>query len=655
MDALPTSPTSPTSGAAPTRTTAAGGAGAGEDAQTDLWSSILDSVSGSRGVTTKNCIVLGGHNSGKSTLISRLGSRTGEATSREVDGNAVASGNGKSDVLDLGLSYSVLDVGDEADEETLARLGIYQLPSPSPPYPSLLSLALSRATLLDSLVVVVLDWERPWHFLRDLRAWMAVLEERVRGRGGIGEGWEGQEGRDRLEAHLKAYVEPTSGSATTTTGPSASQLADIDGPLEPGVLTDNLGLGLVFVCTKADHLDTLERDNQFKEEQYDFVQQCLRTIALRYGAAVFFTSHTQPTSFAKLRSYILHRLFTQPPTTTAITSSSIPAPLAAGAPPSTSSSRSFPFPYRANVVDREEFLIPAGWDSWGKIKIHKERFDAEGLAKGWESDLEAERERLAGKESVEDEQRLDEEGRPVVGALLMFEQMLPNEEMDRRPLAEDGLIKAEDEQSFLKVHLETIQKERASDPRAAFRPNPNSVGGAADSGVGAGGFPPSLVGPMASGGLNLPNVEKALGRDREKDRELDDPTAARRASIMSRKDSAQSARTTSPNLPFSTPGNTGSNNTSPNLPFTPGGSSTAPGTPGGPGQNEILHNFFQGLLAARGNTPSASSGSGAAGAGSARPPSSTSGVSPTLGQSARGAPGMGSRSSSHQSGGGGGV
>jgi hypothetical protein len=55
-----------------------------------------------------------------------------------------------------------------------------------------------------------------------------------------------------VEAHLKAYVEPPSAaSATTAAGPSASQLADLDRSLEPGVLTNNLGLGLVFVCTKV--------------------------------------------------------------------------------------------------------------------------------------------------------------------------------------------------------------------------------------------------------------------------------------------------------------------------------------------------------------------------------------------------------------------
>lgn len=252
MNGLPTSPTNATA--------AAGGSAPppGDSSSENLWSSILDSVSSSRGVSTKNCIVLGelallslllacscrrgtelaaccvraradpfsshccivagAPRSGKSTLVSRLGSVSGEAPKVEVKQGDKA----RSDVLDLGLSYSVIDVRDEGDGgtfrflsliscsvasadppprreiETLARLGTYQLPSPSPPYPSLLPLALSRATLLDSLVVITLDWERPWAFLRELRAWMGVLDALIAKN--IGEGVEVQEGRERRES-----------------------------------------------------------------------------------------------------------------------------------------------------------------------------------------------------------------------------------------------------------------------------------------------------------------------------------------------------------------------------------------------------------------------------------------------------------------------
>lgn len=81
--------------------------------------------------------------------------------------------------------------------DALARLGIYQLPSSLPPYPALLPLALSKSTLLDSLVMIVLDWERPWLFLKELKNWIEVLEGVVQR---AGEGWEGAEGRERRES-----------------------------------------------------------------------------------------------------------------------------------------------------------------------------------------------------------------------------------------------------------------------------------------------------------------------------------------------------------------------------------------------------------------------------------------------------------------------
>lgn len=124
----------------------------------DLWSSILDSVKGSRNVLAKQCLVLGesatrcpantsvqrfasaasdavdsftelltdcleftgAPGSGKSTLVERLRSPTGEPGTRA----AAPAGKGKEGerTLDLGLSYEVLDVKDEGDEGGAPRL-----------------------------------------------------------------------------------------------------------------------------------------------------------------------------------------------------------------------------------------------------------------------------------------------------------------------------------------------------------------------------------------------------------------------------------------------------------------------------------------------------------------------------------------------------
>lgn len=42
---------------------------------------------------------------------------------------------------------------------------------------------------------------------------------------------------------------------------------------------------------------------------------------------------------------------------------------------------------RAQVLERDTILVPAGWDSWSKIKILRESFDCEGISDGWDNDM----------------------------------------------------------------------------------------------------------------------------------------------------------------------------------------------------------------------------------------------------------------------------
>ncbi|BGO98981.1 hypothetical protein NBRC10513v2_000083 [Rhodotorula toruloides] len=607
----------------------------------DLWSSILDSVKGTKNVQTKQCFILGSHNSGKSTLVSRLRTTTGEAPLS----SSTAAGKGRDDgetPLDLGMSYEVLDVREEGDEgDTVARLGFFQVPAPSPPYPALLSLALSRSNLLDSLIILVLDWEKPWNFVKELEAWLALLEDQLkRARRGEKEkeAYEEVEARERLEAYLRSYQEPTASGAA----PSISAAAHLDdSPLPPGILLDNLGIGLVIVCTKADQMNMLERDREFTEEQFDYIQQLLRTVALRYGAAVFYTSQTLPSSYVKLRQYILHRLFAAPasaalainasanPTTP--TSSSRPA---APAPIATSARASFPFPHRANVVDRDQLLVPAGWDSWGKIKIMRERFDCEQAGEGWEADLERLRAGVSGAETDaagEDTKR---------GLRREYEMVVVDFEAEDRPTNASTTIAPADEQSFLRQHYEVLQAEAAKDPRLAFR-QPASTGSVSST------LGPSVVGPMAGASLDLPTVASTLERARDRG----DAAAAagrdgarpdeRYRTSMSRQNSGMSTSARSP--PLSSSATFGSSIGSSNASSTSallgrslskeaaagspsaaagGASSTASAAAGG---NQVLADFFQSLLTAR--TAGAGGATGAAGsAGGLR--ASTRGASP---------------------------
>jgi hypothetical protein len=46
--------------------------------------------------------------------------------------------------------------------------------------------------------------------------------------------------------------------------------------LEEGVLTRNLGVPVLVVCTKCDATAALEKDRDFRQEHFDFIQMHLR-------------------------------------------------------------------------------------------------------------------------------------------------------------------------------------------------------------------------------------------------------------------------------------------------------------------------------------------------------------------------------------------
>lgn len=74
----------------------------------DLWSSILDSVSSSRSIPSKNVLLLGKPRTGKSTLASALLGRAPPDSASE----------GK---IDFALGYEWADVRDEGDEGIIAQ------------------------------------------------------------------------------------------------------------------------------------------------------------------------------------------------------------------------------------------------------------------------------------------------------------------------------------------------------------------------------------------------------------------------------------------------------------------------------------------------------------------------------------------------------
>ena len=95
------------------------------------------------------------------------------------------------------------------------------------------------------------------------------------------------------------------------------------------------------------------------------------------GAGLFYTTPL-PQTLQILRQYALHMLFAPPAPSPAMSGNEAPAP----------TRNPFPFPHKPNTLDRDRIVIPAGWDSWGKISVLRDGFDAKAWGEAWEHDLD---------------------------------------------------------------------------------------------------------------------------------------------------------------------------------------------------------------------------------------------------------------------------
>ncbi|KAL1664318.1 dynein light intermediate chain-domain-containing protein [Schizophyllum commune] len=433
----------------------------------DLWSSILDSVSSTRSIPSKQIVLLGQPGTGKTTLSNALLQKEAAGDDQEK--------------MDFALGYDWADVRDEGDDssrilyatDTLARLSVYTVPSSQPTYTSLLPHFIPpQNNLQHSLFMIVLDWTKPWTFVDELQTWLGWVDQWAHGTEDRELVIAREEARERLQYYLQHYTDPSIPAST-----SISAAANTAIELPEGTFTLNeAGVPIVFVCTKADQIDEdhagkgmVKGKGEDWEERTDGIMQVLRTIALLYGAGVFYTT-LLPETLATLRQYALHMLFIPPapsPTSTLPASTSTSEIIQTKNP--------FRFTHKPNTLDRDHIIIPSGWDSAGKITVMREGFDVKAWQRAWTTN------------TAPDEDEDQESVR------IMYSRLAPDQGVKEHPLP--PLISPMPEPTFLSKHYDENAKKPDRDPRGAFR-NPNDMA------------PGGIVGPV--GGSFLPNVERVL-------------------------------------------------------------------------------------------------------------------------------------------------
>jgi dynein light intermediate chain 1, cytosolic len=205
-------------------------------------------------------------------------------------------------------------------------------------------------------------------------------------------------------------------------------------PLAKGEWDEPLGLPLCVVCQNTDKMQALEKEHGWKDEQFDYIGQYIRTILLKHGGSLIYTMPSAPGSLQTL----VH-------TSLGIQSTLQKKEL------------------RHEVSNRDKTLVPPNWDSWGKIRIMADNFDAEVISQMWSEDIQL----RAQPEMESDQQQTD--SNEESGAVYLYEREIRDPKKDsvlpglaRKP--ENGIeVESEDVQTFLAEQAKILEKLQEED------------------------------------------------------------------------------------------------------------------------------------------------------------------------------------------------
>lgn len=273
----------------------------------------------------KAVLVLGENESGKTSLIAKM---QGNEEPRKGSG----------------LEYHHLLVRDEyRDEQT--RLGLWVMDGDTF-HQNLLTYALNEETFADTSVILAASMTSPWNLLESLEKWAKVLASHI-DKLNIPHAKMRQFRANQVK-RFQEYISPGDEIESLVQSPMKNR--DINESfseantssskdLPESVLTRNLGLDIIVVITKTDYMSSLEKNLDYKEEHFDFIQQSIRKFCLTYGASLFYVSAKINKNTDLLYKYLVHRIY------------------------------GLPFKTPALVVEKDALFIPCGWDNEKKISI----------------------------------------------------------------------------------------------------------------------------------------------------------------------------------------------------------------------------------------------------------------------------------------------
>lgn len=205
-----------------------------EEGEKGMWSSMLDSVASGKKLPEKSMIVLGGSPDTQKEFLEVLASDVSKRPQDRHKKKPVVAN-------EFALGYTYQDVLDADHEDILARLSIYLLSEPSQSFAPLLKPLFTPQSIPESLLVLLLDWNEPWLWIRQIRDWVVLLRRITSSLDDTS--------KETMGLVMKEWQQRKRGISTYNIGGSGTEgESNVTLPLSQGEWDEPLGLPLCVVC-----------------------------------------------------------------------------------------------------------------------------------------------------------------------------------------------------------------------------------------------------------------------------------------------------------------------------------------------------------------------------------------------------------------------
>ena len=320
----------------------------GKDSQTNMWQEILREAMTKKEIEDANVFIFGDKLTGKKSLI-RVISK--ELIPKDIDDNK------KLLTLDelapkFGMiDYTYLNVNKltEKDSESIGKMWVWII-NDTIDKDTFVSL-IKPESISKCICLIFVDLSRPWTIKESLNKWTNFIYDNFSTLILKFPFDKQQELRQNVINNIKLYKEPEydeDGNLKKEILTEEQKMIQLELPLKEGVLKTNCGVPIVFVINKSDVVSQTG-EKKFFEENSEFILKHIRQIALLYGASIIYTSGKRNNNLEVLYNYICHSLF------------------------------NFELPHKPNLIDKDCFFIPAGYDSLTALKQIDTQKDLEVL------------------------------------------------------------------------------------------------------------------------------------------------------------------------------------------------------------------------------------------------------------------------------------